>query len=311
MYTEINQEIYELKEKLFYKKKLKSLVSKLNEELENKRAESRKLQLQLESEKLDVEKLEGKSFSGVVLSILGKKEERLDKERQEYLTAKLKYDECMSIINDLSAELTNAKSQLRTYQDSDEEYNQKIEEKKKMIINEGGHKGKELRGYLDRINEIKLEMKELREAISAGQRTSDALGRVKDSLEDAKGWGTWDMLGGGFFVNMAKHSAIDQANNYAHDFQRKLKSFMKELEDVDQFIDVNVNLTGFQVFADYFFDGFFVDWFVQSKINDSLDRVIESDGGIKAIINDLSGDLDSLEREIIQKKAQIENILVN
>lgn len=311
MYTEINQEIYELREKLFYKKKLESLIGKLNKELDSKREESRNLKAALESEKLDVEKLEGKSFSGVVLSIIGKKEERLDKERQEYLTAKLKYDECMSIINDLSAELTNAKNELRNYQGSDEEYNQRIEEKKRMLVNEGGEKGNQLRGCLDRINEIKLEMKELREAISAGERASEALGRVKDSLEDAKGWGTWDMLGGGFFVNMAKHSAIDQANDYAYDFQRKLKSFMKELEDVDQFIDVNVNLTSFQVFADYFFDGFFVDWFVQSKINDSLDRVIDSNRGIRTIINDLSGDLKSLEREITQKEGQIENILVN
>lgn len=311
MYTEINQEIYELKEKLFYKNKLESLIGKLNKELESKRQDSIKLKAALESERLDVEKLEGKSFSGVVLSIIGKKEERLDKERQEYLTAKLKYDECVSIINDLSAELTNAKNELRNYQGSDEEYNQRIEEKKRMLINEGGEKGNQLRGYLDRINDIKLEMKELREAINAGERASEALSRVKDSLEDAKGWGTWDMLGGGFFVNMAKHSAIDKANDHAHDFQRKLRSFMKELEDVDQFIDVNVNLTSFQVFADYFFDGFFVDWFVQSKINDSLDRVIDSNRGIRAIINDLSGDLKGLEREITQKEGQIENILVN
>ena len=57
------------------------------------------------------------------------------------------------------------------------------------------------------------------------------------------------MLGGGFVSNMAKHSAINEANRVAKLVQRDLKTFKKELSDVNEFTSIQVNLSSFASFA--------------------------------------------------------------
>ncbi|WFA08240.1 hypothetical protein [Tissierella sp. Yu-01] len=309
MFTEINQEIYELKEKLLNKGKLDSLVRMVNDELRKKRAQAQVLKDQLDSELKDVEKLEGTSFSSIVFSLLGKKEEKLDKEREEYIAAKLKYDECLKMINELETELVSTKAELKNYMGIEDEYNRKITEKKELLLSHEGQNSTILRNSLDRINDLKIDIKEVREAIYAGEKAYSALMKMEDSLEDARGWGTWDILGGGLISDMAKHSAIDKANNISYEFQHLLKAFEKELEDVNEFTDIEVSLSGFVSFADFFFDGFFVDWFVQSKINDSLDRVKDASVKINSIINRLRANLDNLENELGDKENEIKEIL--
>jgi len=132
---------------------------------------------------------------------------------------------------------------------------------------------------------------------------------MKSHLKKAKDWGTWDMLGGGLISNMAKHSAIDDANNIAQRSQHLLKSFQKELSDINQFTEIQVNLSAFSTFADFFFDGFFVDWFVQSKINDSLNSVENTYSNIENIISSLRTNLSALQVKQNNMVAKVKDIM--
>ena len=84
MFTEINREIYQLKEKLRAKEKLLSQKDMLEAELRRKTSKD-ELYKKLLKEKADVEKLDGLSFSAIFLSLVGRKEDRLDKERKSFL----------------------------------------------------------------------------------------------------------------------------------------------------------------------------------------------------------------------------------
>lgn len=309
MLTEINQQILELKEILRTKEKLQSLKDMVSDELENKRSQALVLEGMLTDEEKDVIRLEGTSFSSIFLSLIGKKEEKLEKEREEYLLAKLKYEECLRSIKRLDDELKYANSELKRYKGTKEEYDKLINEKQSLLIKEGGSSGKKISENLNAINELRLDIKELREAITAGERALSSLDKVQDSLESAKGWGTWDILGGGLLSNMAKHSAIDDANNNAHDFQRLLRNFEKELLDVNEFNDIELNLSSFASFADFFLDGFFADWFVQSKINDSIANTQNANRRLNSIVNDLRNDLNTLETDLRKREKEIKDLL--
>ena len=309
MLTKINQEIYEFKEKLLIKGKLDSLIRMINDELIKKRNQAVVLKDQLSDEEKDVQRLEVTSFSSIFLSLIGKKEENLDKEREEYLTAKLKYEECMESIQELEKELQYAKNEIKRYIGIKDEYDRLVKDKQSLLINEGGDSGKKISENLKKVNKNKLDMKEVREAISAGEKARNALGKMQESLKSAQNWGVWDMLGGGLISNIAKHSAIDEANEVAHEFQHLLKSFQKELSDVNEFTDIEVNLSSFASFADFFFDGFFVDWFVQSKINDSLSNANNAYSKLDSIIMNLRNNLNALEVELVNKETEIRNIL--
>lgn len=309
MYTEINNRIYDLREKLRIKEKLDSLKKMTEEELDKKKNQAQELEKQLKKEEKDVVKLERNSFSSIFLSLIGKKDEKLDKEREEFLTAKLKYEECLDSIREIEKEFGYAKDELRKYTGIEEELEKAMKEKENLLLNEDSDKGRNLRRNLDRINELRLDMKEIHEAITAGNRAIESLSKMKERLDSAHGWGVWDMLGGGFLSNLAKHTAIDEANEISHEAQQLLKAFQKELSDVNEFTDLKVELSGFTTFADFFFDGFFVDWFVQSKINDSIDNVNNAISKVDGIVSNLEGHLNSLNSELINLESEAKNIL--
>ena len=73
--------------------------------------------------------------------------------------------------------------------------------------------------------------------------------------------------------------------------------------------DIDINISSFDTFADYFFDGLIFDWIVQSKINDSLDRVINLDRKVEKLINILINDLYKLENKLEMVREDIDRLM--
>lgn len=309
MYNEINNQLYNLKERVRVKDKLESLKNIATLELEEKLSNRDELLKILEKEEKDVIKLESTGISSLFLSLMGKKEDKLDKEREEFLTARMKYEECLESIRELEAEIHYANVELKKYKNANEEYLKAIKDKRKVLLKEDTIESRHLKEGLEKINEIKLDIKEINEAIHAGEKTNSSLETMKEHLNTAKGWGMWDMLGGGLISNIAKHSAIEKANQIAHSTQSNLKSFQKELSDVNNFTEISVDLSNFATFADFFFDGFFVDWFVQSKINNSISNVDNAYNEINDILIKLKNELEKLQATLTNIEMEAKDIL--
>ena len=129
--------------------------------------------------------------------------------------------------------------------------------------------------------------KEKREAIDAGRRAINSLKAARDNLNSAKNWGLADMFGGGFFTTMFKQSKMEQARQNMEQAKYDLRNFSRELNDVNMACDLNLNTGDFLSFADYFFDGFVVDWMVQDRINNARHQVEEAIRRTEYIINQL------------------------
>lgn len=134
--------------------------------------------------------------------------------------------------------------------------------------------------------EFDLE-KEKREAIEAGKRALCSLREAQKNLQSAKNWGIWDMLGGGFISTMAKHSKMDRAKQNMEQAKYDLKKFSKELDDVNMNYHLELQTGDFLSFADWFFDGFFVDWMVQDRINQASDQVSNAIYRVENILRQL------------------------
>lgn len=134
--------------------------------------------------------------------------------------------------------------------------------------------------------EFDLE-KEKREAIEAGNRALCSLREARKNLQSAKNWGIWDMLGGGFISTMAKHSKMDRAKQNMEQAKYDLKKFSKELDDVNMNYHLELQTGDFLSFADWFFDGFFVDWMVQDRINQASDQVSNAIYRVENILRQL------------------------
>ena len=124
-----------------------------------------------------------------------------------------------------------------------------------------------------------------------------------DSLDSAESWGTWDMLGGGLFTTMAKHGHIDDARAGIDHAQRALSRFRTELADVRDMELPQVQIGEFATFADYFFDGFFMDWMVQSKIQDAQEGVSE----VHVRLLNALRNLEQMDQELAGRQAGLES----
>ena len=129
--------------------------------------------------------------------------------------------------------------------------------------------------------------KEKREAADAGNRALRSLKAAQENLSSAKNWGIWDMLGGGFISTMAKHSKMDRAKENLAKARSDLKSFSRELQDVNMACHLDIETGDFLSFADWFFDGFVVDWMIQDRINQASRQVEEAIHRVERILKQL------------------------
>ena len=129
--------------------------------------------------------------------------------------------------------------------------------------------------------------KERREALDAGNRALRSLRAAKNDLNSAGNWGLWDMFGGGFFSTMMKHSKMDRAKENMEQAKSDLRAFGRELRDVDTYLHLNIETGDFLSFADWFFDGFFVDWMVQDRIQQASSQVEMAIQRVEGILREL------------------------
>jgi len=233
----------------------------------------------LAKEQADVDKLQGLSLTGLFASVLGNKVEKLSKEREELVGAKLRFDECAEALGEARSHARALEDQVAPLAGLETDYQEILGEKATLIAGKGGDRAARLLDFSEELADLRAEQRELEEAIKAGRRASSRLRAVQESLRSAGNWGTFDLLGGGLIATAVKHSKIDDAKRLAHHAQRDLRVFQNELSDAGQRLHVSLDIGGVATFADYFFDGLIADWFVQSKISKSsqaCDRAIKT-----------------------------------
>lgn len=304
----INERIADVKYRMKERERLNSLINGIEfqkGELDYKRNELFK---KLKKEEVDVEKLEGMSFTNLFHTIKGDKSDKLYDERREALAAKLKYDEAVLEINKLNDEINGIRDKIRALGNLEKEYDEVIREKETLIKSGGFNELNKLNNLVEKQIDLKNREKEINEALSAGYMVIDSLNQVENSLHSAGNWGTYDMLGGGFIATMAKHSRIDEAKDEIDRTQSLLRKFHRELKDVGSTANINIEIGSFLTFADYFFDGLFADWSVQNRINDAEDRVSETLRRVHELMNMLEGDMRNTQSEF--KKLDEEKIKI-
>ena len=132
-----------------------------------------------------------------------------------------------------------------------------------------------------------IDQREIREAIQAGEAALRSLERAKEKMGRAKNWGIFDMMGGGLFSSLFKHSKIDRASADIEEAKRQLAVFKRELEDVSISEDFSVGIGDGLRFIDTFLDNVFADVVVQSRINSAIERLDKVSGQVRGILTKL------------------------
>ena len=282
----------DLQQQVARKQKLTVQVEELyaqREELEARVWELEKIKFQEQS---DVDRLECRSLAAFFYNVIGKMDEKLDKEREEAYAAQVKYDAAAGELEAVRDEIQRVEAELRRLSDCETRYADTLRRKAESIKHSGSPAADTLLRLEERVSWLENQRREIGEAVAAGHAALQTTDGILKSLGSAEGWGTWDLMGGDFLSDMAKYSHLDKAQRQVEVLQSQLRRFKTELADVTVQADLRVSIDGFLQFADFFFDGLVADWMVQSKIRrgrQQLQQAIAYVEGIRSRLWEMLG----------------------
>ncbi|WP_028042664.1 hypothetical protein [Candidatus Stoquefichus massiliensis] len=305
---ELYERIANIKAELRYIKSHKDYLETLKKECSELELRKSDYEKRLYKENKDVDNLEKTTILSLFHSIIGNKEERLEKERQEAMEVSLQYHH---ICNEYQLKKDEIKKLQKRIQ---QEYTlqQQLEEVQLEFIKQTNpQQGVNLQELLRQYEDLQKISKEINEAIEAGVLLKDILNNVLSELSSAKGWGVYDMLGGGMISTAIKHHHMDNAQKDYETVKIRLAQFEKELKDV-QDLSIEYNHVGPTLMTfDYIFDSLFVDWLVQSKISKNKRNIQELNDQVDQVMNELNQKIGDIEDKRKEKYRSIQNILGN
>lgn len=255
-----------------------------------------------EREEREFDRIAASSFQQFWLGLIGKLDERLDREEKEAAEAKLKLDAAQAALDRMEEQRREIAAAIAGYAGVETRLDELMKAKETWMRDHDGAAREELELLSVEISAIRAELAEIEEARSAGEAARSSLASAEDRLGSAQGWGAYDMVGGGMISTMIKHGRIDEARDHIHEAQHHLRRFAKELKDLQMTSDAaGPQIGGFLHFADYFFDGFISDWMVQGRIRDSLESVRSNADQIGDVLAELARRRRTLEK----KKAEL------
>lgn len=245
----------------------------------------------------DVEKLQEESLSTFLKRLVGNYDKRLDKEKQEQLTAKMELDLSLALalesrealdavqtaVNETSSQLQRLKETL--YQ-SDPLFRERItaEETKRA--------------------QLKQELIEIEEALAAGESVLDAIDFALDDLDSADSYSTWDMFtDSSLLFDMMKYDKIDKAEAKMSQLEQQLEHYSKELTDLsmDTFLSYE-KFSGMSKTFDIFFDNLFSDWDTKSKIGRNIELLEKLGRNIEELQTKLKNNQAAIQKQLFESE---------
>ena len=299
----MSKELEALRQKLAHLSDLQQQLQTINQRIDTMESMLPSLEQSVQDEQAAVDRMESGGITSFVYGILGRQEEKLEKERQEAKAAKEQYQSALRTLQELHRQkemLTDSIAQLGNVQ---QEYQRHYDLEREKILGGAGPSSARLRQLEEDGRQLRSLEQELIEAQDAGDAVMDQINRIRKSLGSASTWGTIDLFTDGFFADMAKYSHMDDAQAEMQELNRLLRRFSKELQDVDAHANLSADIGSGMRFADFFFDGFFTDAMALNRI----DRVKSQ---VENIASQVQRHLDTVSRRLsyvtttIQQKSQ-------
>jgi len=303
-----------IKSLLEEKERLKTISRHLeatNEKLEQAYIELDKLDKQLDNELKDIKKLESIGVKSVFYNVLGNKEEQLDKERQEYLEASLKYKSFRSSVDLMEYEREILEKKLDKMPRITKELEELKDKREGEILKSDPELAAKLRSVLNAYDQSVSLHEEMSEALDEGEKSHKMLDVVLSYLRKARDWGRWDMQGNKR-GELMKHSAIDKALATLSKAQYQLDIFEKELRDLGKTeIRLRISSSQFDRVTDYFFDNLISDWIVQQKIKSTISSIESSADHVKRLCLSLERESKGVKDRMLQLQNEKDAILLS
>ncbi len=293
-------------------KKVGSRLEDLNREITELQGKVGYLVKQVDKESEDIETLKKTGVKSLFYKVLGSKEEQLEKERQEYLEANLRYDEARKSLELLEYERSILEGKIKAMPGTRQRHQDLLKLREQEIIASNPRLAAKINTIDAQITERQKMLYEVEEAMGVGRGANHLLEQVLVKLDQAVNWGQWDMTGRrGQMSGHMKHRQIDMAKDLAYKAKISLTQFEKELRDIygPENFGLTVRIPTFSSFTDIFFDNLITDWIVQQKIQNTRAGVLSVRDKTQRLLITLKGTTPKIESEIAQLQEARKTVL--
>lgn len=229
-FEDLNTQLIATRKLIREQERLLNLMASLDEQLRESRRRLSRLVTRLKYEKADVQALESLSVEAVFYALLGRREQQLAREAQEYLEVKMETAACRLRIDSLERTLQALQADLVDIVGCEEEYARLQQAQEALIVALGAPESSRLAETLRALAVNVQFQKEVREAVEAGVAALARLTAVTDALLELRSWdGVWSME----FAE-AGNGRFAQVFALAHEAQPLLDRFQAELVDVER-----------------------------------------------------------------------------
>lgn len=300
-----NNSLLELKNKLTAMPLLKERLKKLDGRIVEAGTEVGQLLKKYEKESLDVEQIQNNSLSATILKLVGKYEDRVDKESREMFHAKTEYDAAINRLKELKLEREEMRRRLSDLSGENRIFEAELKKREDQIrsrlTDAVSLKYSDLE---EELNGMRRQMVETEEALRAARRVLNTTKNAMEQLDDAESWATYDMwFGKGIISHMAKYDRIDSAEEQFDALASQIRDLKKELKDINLTADFfPSSIDSVTRTIDFWFDNIFTDMAVRDRIRDNQDQIRSLYGKIDKVIDKL----ESIKSEIIRQIQGIE-----
>ena len=307
----------ELQEKIRRKAKAKKLVAyfeeettRLNSILEDRKAE-------YDAEQADVEALQSATLTLLLYTLMGLKEEKMQKEEAEALAARAAYETAKAELDHVLSRRVELRAEIRALGNCERDYEEMLAEKKAWLVAREAAVHAEVQALEAEKTAILLDSKELKEAMESGQYALRVANSVMDALTRAGELSAKDtrtsrragMVGSAFSIrddeiDHEKRNTLVRLDNSIQTLGRYLKDFAAELKDVAHVPMEQLPATRFSdglLFFDRWTDGLISELLVDAKLMKIRSRMYP-------LLEQLTPIVRGLEAEYARKEAACREI---
>ena len=310
--TNLDHKIQKAYADLMRKEKIVIHIEHLDQTIIEEESRLKVLDKVLEEEEKDYLKFDKTGVRNLFLKALGTHHDQLDKEKQEYLLAYIKYNECVNSIERLYQEKELLMKTLFGLFDAQERLDQLLLQKRNSFSAKPDSKMIEVFNLEKKLAAKWARTKEIEEAIRAGEATKPLLLKIIEDLKHIKDWGIMSYAGKGRYSSYKKKKYIDQATKEVFEVNVLFEKFELELQDIAQHFKLNYkkDIALFKQFVDMFLKNLVNDWVTKKKIHDAITGVSKTQEQVFKTIATLKKEITKTNQEIQKDQLLIKEHLV-
>ncbi len=308
----------ELRENIRRKNKAQKLLAHFEAEAARLTSvmEDRKAEYEVEQEEADA--LQGGSLTLLLYTLLGMKEDKINKEEAEALAAKAAYESAKAELDHVLNRQVELRAEIRDLGNCERYYEEMVAEKKAYLMSKEATVNAEVEALEAEKTAIIRDSKELKEALEKGQYALMVANSVAETIGIAnrlsyKDFGEYHRHGRSSSmyysiredeIDVEKRNALVRLENSLQTLGKYLQDFVAELKDITLALTYDVPTVHFSeglLFLDRWADGPISALVVDAKLDQVRGKMIP-------LLDKLTPIVERLEREYAEKEAACQEI---